>query len=105
MTRQQTVATSTSLRPVGLPRPLGVRVDPSGFPVAVVRADTHGRRSTEVAIASLEEVWRVAEAWWREASQARTYYRVVLNGGHPLTLFRDDDSGAWFEQPYSAAPR
>ena len=37
----------------------------------------------------------------REAPQARTYYRVILEGGRPLTLFHDDATGAWAEQPYS----
>ena len=53
-------------------------------------------------VEQIDEIWRVAEAWWREAPQARTYYRVILQGGHPLTLFRDESTGAWSEQPYSA---
>jgi hypothetical protein len=88
-----------------LPRPLGIRADAEGFPVALARTDARGRSSREAHVERIEEVWRVAEAWWRESSQARTYYRVILDGGRPLTLFRDDDTGAWFEQSYSAATR
>lgn len=91
---------STSLRPIGLPRPVAVRVDGGGLPLAVIRTDTHDRRGAEAPVEHIEEAWRVAEAWWRELSQARTYYRVILAGGRPLTLFRDHDSGVWFEQPY-----
>jgi len=94
-----------SLRPIGLPRPVGVRVDRDSLPRALVRTDARGNRGVEARVESVEEIWRVAEAWWREAAQARTYYRVILEGGRPSTLFRDDDSGAWFEQPYSAALR
>lgn len=91
---------STSLRPIGLPRLVEVRVDDDGLPLAVTRMDARGRRDTEAAVEQIEEVWRVAEAWWREESQARTYYRVVLAGGRALTLFRDDILGVWAEQPY-----
>lgn len=98
---------SASLRAIGLPRALAVRQGPDGQPLAVARTDAHGRRGVEVPVESIEEQWRLAEAWWREASQARTYYRVMLEGGRPLTLFHDDTGsstgGGWFEQPYSAA--
>lgn len=90
---------------MGLPRLLGVRADAGGSPLAVARDDARGHRGSEARVENIEEVWRVAEAWWRESSQARTYYRVILDGGRPLTLFRDDDSGSWFEQPYSAVTR
>jgi len=97
---------SASLRAIGLPRALAVRQGPDGQPLAVARTDAHGRRGVETPVESIEEQWRLAEAWWREASQARTYYRVMLEGGRPLTLFHDDTGstgGGWFEQPYSAA--
>ncbi len=91
---------STSLRSIGMPRGLAVRVDASGTPIAVTRA-VRGR-SLEARIEQIDEVWRIAEAWWREVSQARTYYRVILEGGRPLTLFRDETTGTWSEQSYSA---
>jgi hypothetical protein len=100
--------TSASLRPIGLPRRLEVRADIDAIPLAVTRIDARGRRGEEARVESVEEMWRLAEAWWRESSQARTYYRVILEGGRPLTLYRDD-TGGWFEQSYSApesgAPR
>lgn len=80
-------------------------MDAGGLPVAVVRRDARGRGTSEAHVERTEEVWRVAEAWWREAAQARTYYRVILEGGRPLTLFLDEATGAWAEQPYSAVPR
>lgn len=91
---------SASLRPIGLPRLVEVRVDADGLPVALSRADARGRRGDAVPVEQVEEVWRVAEAWWREAPQARTYYRVILAGGRALTLFHDDERGNWSEQPY-----
>lgn len=102
---QRPATASASLRPMGLPRSIAVRVDADGHPVSVVRVDARGRPGTEARVDGVEEVWRVAESWWRESSQARTYYRVILEGGRPLTLFRDDAAGDWFEQPYTAASR
>ncbi|MEX1022053.1 MAG: hypothetical protein WD058_02790 [Dehalococcoidia bacterium] len=94
-------------RPIGLPRPLRVRVDGHGLPCAVLRTGprtalggVRANQAVEAAVLSVQEVWRVAEAWWREAPQARTYARVILEGGRPLTLFRDDERGEWFEQRY-----
>lgn len=94
------VTQSTSLRPVGLPRPLVVRVDADGLPQAVTRSGVRGHRGAEERVEQIEEVWRVAESWWREAPQARTYYRAIMEGGRPLTFFRDDASGGWSEQAY-----
>ncbi len=93
---------SASLRPIGLPRPVAVREDALGLPSTVARAThaAHARSGTPVRVEQVEEVWRVAEAWWRETPQARTYCRVILEGGRALTLFHDDEGNGWFEQPY-----
>ena len=110
MTRPHTTGQSTtaarraaSLRPIGMPRALEVRANAEGMPLEVTRTDARGRRAAPSPVESVEEVWRVAEAWWRESPQARTYYRVILDGGRTLTLYRDEVTGAWFEQPYSPA--
>jgi hypothetical protein len=94
-------SSTTSLRPIGTPRVLEVRVDNADRPLAVVRVDARGRRNDEAPVESIEEQWRLAEAWWREPAQARTYYRVVLEGGRLLTVYRDDITGDWYEQPYT----
>lgn len=91
---------NTSQRPIGLPRLIEVRVGADGLPLTVIRTAVRGRSGAEVPVEHIEEVWRVAEAWWREASHARTYYRVMLVGGQPLSIFRDDILGVWAEQPY-----
>ena len=93
---------TAALRAIGLLRILHVEVDAELRPIAVTRAPSRGRTGARSQIERIEDIWRVAEAWWRAGAQARTYYRVTLDGGRPLTLFRDDETGAWFEQPYSA---
>ena len=74
-------AASTSLRPIGLPRALAVQAGADGMPITVARADGRGRPGTPVPVEQVDDVWRIAEAWWRDAPQARTYYRVLLAGG------------------------
>lgn len=102
--RPQSTTRAIGLRPIGVPRALAVREDAYAMPLAVARTDARGRRGVEARVESIEEQWRLAEAWWRETPQRRTYYRVVLEGGRPLTLYRDDVTGAWYEQPYTEAP-
>lgn len=104
MSRRRTPSL-TSLRPIGMPRVIEVRADHEGSPLIVVRGTQHGRSGSEASVARVEEVWRLAEAWWREAAQARTYYRVILEGGLPLTVYRDDVTGIWSEQPYTEPRR
>ena len=104
-----------TLHPLGLPRPLAVRLDAHGEPATVTLAPRgpRGPRRPPPAHASMtgtthevervEEVWRIAEEWWREAPLLRTYYRVLVDGGRPLTLFHDDaepSSDGWYEQRY-----
>ena len=98
-------ALKTALKPVGLPRPVEVRTDVDGLPVAVARTThgTHSARSHRAELArveSIEEVWRVGEEWWREAPMERTYYLLLLEGGRPMTVFHDGVFNAWFEQQY-----
>jgi hypothetical protein len=113
MTQARTTSASrkTTLRPIGMPRQVMVRIDmrhPDALPLAVTRTDARGKRGAEARVEIVDEVWRIAEAWWRGGAagapggQARTYYRVILEGGRPLTIFRDEAHGGWFEQPYSA---
>jgi hypothetical protein len=106
VTRQHRAPSSSpSLRPIGLPRALFVREDGNHTPLAIARVDIRGRRKAEASVQSVEGMWRLTEAWWREAAQTRTYYRVIIDDGRPITLYRDDTTGAWFEQPYTEPAR
>lgn len=81
------------LRPLNLPRSVTVEVADSR-PVALV--DAAGARLQIVAI---EEEWMIDDEWWRERIQ-RQYMRVRLAHGPVRTIFRDGESGRWFEQTY-----
>ena len=81
------------LRPLGLPRTVA----------RSARGATAAHAQPPVAVAQIVEVWRVAEAWWREAPLARTYVSVLLTDDRLLTLFHDDTQApadGWFEQRY-----
>ena len=98
----RTPARPHGLRPLGLPHPVQVRPDPLGHPLEVTRTRRGGQRST-LNVAQVDEAWRIAEEWWREAPLARTYFQVRAEDGRALTLFHDDtqpsDHG-WYEQGY-----
>jgi hypothetical protein len=92
-----------SLRPLGLPQSIRVRLDAHGLPGEVARA-TRGAPLQFRAVEQVDEAWRIAEEWWRPSPSgeglARTYYRVLLDDGSALTLFQDDEDGQWYEQRY-----
>ena len=126
---------TAGLRPLGLPRPAHVEVGSNGLPARVALGSgargargassargASGARGASVAgawleVEQVEEVWRIGEAWWRETPIGRTYYRVIVDGGRTVTLFRDElaiappraleassafeaATSMWFEQHY-----
>lgn len=107
------------LRPLGRPRPLRVTCDALGVPTRVefpghvrFRPSGHPASATDasrgVAVIAIDQVWRIAEEWWRETPIARTYYQLRLDDGRALTCFHDGSlsrndtvsAGAWFVQHY-----
>lgn len=89
------------LSPLGLPRPVEVRLGADGEPCSLRRWRRRGAPGSLLAIRCVEEVWRIAEEWWREAPLAHTYYRVLVEGGAAFTLFHDDaqpPGDGWYEQ-------
>jgi len=45
------------------------------------------------------ETWRIDNEWWRERPVSRVYYRLVLEDGRTVTVYRDG-SGRWAGQSY-----
>jgi hypothetical protein len=85
------------LRPLGLPAAVDVEIGADGLPGTVLHA---GQRH---AVTTVEALWRVVEAWWREDALVRTYVRVRLDDERVLTLFHDDrcvPQAGWYEQRY-----
>ncbi len=89
------------LSPLGLPRPVEVRLGSDGEPHSLRRWRRRAGPGSPLAVLRVEEVWRLAEEWWREAPLRRTYYRVMVDGAGMLTLFHDDaqpPAEGWYEQ-------
>ena len=80
---------------------LGVSVGP--------RAKRKLREARWTAVLDISEAWRIGEDWWRERPIRRTYFRLIVDGGQAVTVFRDELAaalgtaeapGGWFEQRY-----
>ena len=80
------------IRALNQPAPVRVQSDGDLRPVAVAL------RRRRLRVASIEDVWEVVDEWWRAESIARRYYRVALEDGSRMTVFRDLSGGLWYEQ-------
>jgi hypothetical protein len=82
------------LRPLNRPRPLQVEANEGSKPIAVYLL---GQR---LAVEELLESWRIDDEWWRPKHIARAYWRVLLEDGRTLDVYRDLVSGRWAQQTY-----
>ncbi len=82
------------LRSLNRPRAAKVEAAESGEPAVLV---VSGRR---IAVESVLERWRIEDEWWREHPVSRIYYRVVLEDGRVVDLYRALLSGRWYRQSY-----
>jgi hypothetical protein len=54
------------------------------------------RRS--LRITSIDDVWELADEWWRAEPIARRYYSAITETGERITIFRDLVNGSWYRQ-------
>jgi Domain of unknown function (DUF6504) len=87
-------ATARRLKSLNRPRRIVVEACEAGEPVAV---HLSGRR---LAIESIVETWRIDDEWWRDKPISRAYWRVVLEDGRVVDVYRDLASGNWWRQAY-----
>ena len=80
------------IRALNLPGLVEVEEDHRQCPISIAL----GRRRLRVA--SIEDMWEIVDEWWRAKPLARRYYRLVLEDGPAVTLFRDLADGRWYEQ-------
>ncbi len=93
------------LRPLGLPSSIQVRTDREGYPVEVHLPGQRGTGSPRrggsrhriETVASIYEIWRIDDEWWRQPI-SRLYHQVVLESGKMMTLYRDLIDGSWYAQ-------
>jgi CO dehydrogenase/acetyl-CoA synthase delta subunit len=73
-------------RRVAEPRPIRVRADDGGQPLAV----------DGEAVDAVRESWLVEDRWWTERPLRRRYWEVVTTGGRNVVVFRDLVAQGWF---------
>ena len=56
-----------------------------------------GRR---IPVEAVVETWRIDDEWWREKPVSRLYWRVVLEDGRVVDVYRDLASEKWWRQAY-----
>ena len=82
------------LRPLNQPKPIRVEADESGEPQAVVL----GREC--LAVAAVQDHWRIDDEWWRERPVSRLYYLLLLEDGQVVTVYQDLIGLRWARQAY-----
>ena len=76
-------------RQLNRPRPLRVEADDQGRPIAVWLSGRH------CVVEAVLEVWRIDDEWWRERPVSRLYYRLALEDGRTVTVYRDVVAQGW----------
>jgi hypothetical protein len=71
-----------------------VRAGASGAPAAVLR------NGVWRAVAGVQDRYRTDDRWWTATPIARAYYELLLEDERPITVFRDEVTGSWWEQRY-----
>jgi hypothetical protein len=82
------------LRSLNKPRKITVTADSEARPLTVV---LNGRR---LSITAYNEVWRIEDEWWRPKPIARIYWRLSLQDGRVVDIYRDLSTGEWSRQSY-----
>jgi hypothetical protein len=97
----------TEVRPPAVPhkntpRKTGVQgtESPPGLGVSPNFSFGRGGVGQALRVTAIEDRWEINEEWWRTRPLSRTYYRVLLEDGQALTLYRDMLNGRWYSQRY-----
>lgn len=81
-------------RQLNRPRPLRVEAGEDACPAILWLS---GRRC---AVEAVLETWRIDDEWWRQLPISRLYYRLLLEDGRTVTVYRDETGGRWWKQRY-----
>ena len=87
---------STATPSPQVPMPCMVQEDAEQRPVAVRLF------GEEVGVAAIDERWEDEEFWWRDDPVVRVTFRVSLEGGQELTIFKNMLTGGWYRAGPSA---
>ena len=91
VTNTGTPIRSHRLRPLNVPRSIGVELNEDDLPVTIAFASK--RRQVE----EIGEIWRIDDEWWRDQI-ARRYVELMLMGGGHVVVYENLIGGGWFMQ-------
>lgn len=80
------------LQSLNVPQPVAVATDRDGAP----RTITLRRRRHQVR--AIRDRWWVEEGWWRATPSRRFYFRIELDAGREVIVYRDLVTGGWWTQ-------
>lgn len=72
--------------------------------IQVVQEDVHempskvNLRGREFSVLFILDIWEIADEWWRTDIIWRRYYRLIIEGGKYIDIFRDLVSDVWYAQ-------
>ncbi|MGQ9572250.1 MAG: hypothetical protein ACUVV3_03560 [Dehalococcoidia bacterium] len=66
----------------------------AGEPRAVVLG------SERLAVAAVQDRWRIDDEWWRERPVSRLYFSLLLEDGQVVTVYQDLIGLRWARQAY-----
>ena len=87
-------AFASTLAPLATPAPVWVSCR-GDTPQRVSGDQTGGK-----AVAQVVDLWEVDTEWWTPQPVRRRYWRLALESGGLLTVYRYLDTGDWFRQGY-----
>ena len=83
--------TPSTLRP-SHPMPTRVQEDGDFQPVAV------SLEGKTLAVESIDETAEEDSEWWENEPVYKMHYRVTLEGGRQLAIFRNNKTGSWYRR-------
>jgi hypothetical protein len=81
------------LRPLCLPEPISVGEDKCGNPSIITLKGRH-------QVAEILDSWRIDDEWWRQEPISRMYYKVLLESGRQIVIYKDLIDLKWYRQDY-----
>lgn len=80
------------------PIPIQVMPTISGKPAILV--ETRNGSTNSIPVKKVLDLWDLDDEWWRIVPIHRRYFKLLIDTGRVMTIFKDQSSGEWFRQEY-----
>ena len=95
---RKTPSIGGSYKPLNMPVPVQVSATLDGKLTSVIETDDG--RLTAWQVERVIDLWEIEDEWWRAKPILRRYFRLLMDTGRVMTIFKDVSSGEWFRQEY-----